>query len=303
MVAAFLTTIFFSLSAICATRSIRAVGSARANVGRLIFAAAALGLYAHLFGGGIGGAATPWLLLSGVVGMGLGDIALFAALPLLGSRLSVLMTQCIAAPLAAIAEYLWLGTRLTGVQVLWGSVVLIGVAVALMPSRSHPPRVRVRPAGFLWGLGAAAGQGFGAVISRRGNDAAILAGESVDGMTAAYQRILGGLAIVLAYFAVREGVRRWRSRNDPPTEPVPAPPLRAYGWVVANASAGAVIGVSCYQWALFSSPSGIVLPIVATTPLVIVPLSYWIEGERPTRRSLIGGVIAVSGAVGLAIVR
>jgi drug/metabolite transporter (DMT)-like permease len=47
----------------------------------------------------------------------------------------------------------------------------------------------------------------------------------------------------------------------------------------------------------------LVLPIVATTPLVIVPLSFWIEGERPTRRSLIGGVVAVAGAVALTVVR
>jgi len=54
---------------------------------------------------------------------------------------------------------------------------------------------------------------------------------------------------------------------------------------------------------LFTTPSGIVLPIVATTPLVIVPLAYWIEGERPTRRSLVGGVVAVVGAVALTLVR
>jgi drug/metabolite transporter (DMT)-like permease len=46
-----------------------------------------------------------------------------------------------------------------------------------------------------------------------------------------------------------------------------------------------------------------VLPIVATTPLVIIPLSYLLEGERPSRRSLAGGAIAVAGAVALALAR
>jgi drug/metabolite transporter (DMT)-like permease len=125
MVGAFLTTIFFSLSAIFANRSIRAVGAIPANIGRLLFAALALGVYAHLWGGGWGGAGFNWLLWSGVVGMGLGDLALFAALPLLGSRLTVLMTQCLAAPIAALAEYLWLGTVLTSVQLLWGGVICL----------------------------------------------------------------------------------------------------------------------------------------------------------------------------------
>ena len=43
MVAAFLTTLFFSLSTIFANRSLRAVGATRANLGRLLFAALVLG--------------------------------------------------------------------------------------------------------------------------------------------------------------------------------------------------------------------------------------------------------------------
>ena len=45
------------------------------------------------------------------------------------------------------------------------------------------------------------------------------------------------------------------------------------------------------------------LPIVATAPLVIVPMSYWFENERPSRRSLVGGVIAVTGVVALTLAR
>ena len=43
--------------------------------------------------------------------------------------------------------------------------------------------------------------------------------------------------------------------------------------------------------------SGVVLPIVALTPLVIIPFSRYVEGERPTLRSLAGGVVAVVGVV------
>jgi drug/metabolite transporter (DMT)-like permease len=300
MVAAFLTTLFFSLSTIFANRSLRAVGATRANLGRLIFAALVLGAYAHLFGGGLGGAGRDWLLLSGVIGMGLGDLAVFAALPLLGSRLTVLMTQCLAAPLAIVAEWLWLGTVLTGTQLLWGFVILGGVLVALLPSRSSPPKVTIRPIGFLFGFLAACGQGFGAVVSRKGNALAALAGEPIDGLTAAYQRILGGLAITLIWLAARALLSAKPSAPAPPE----APPLwRAYLWIPANAGCGAIIGVSCYQWSLATTPSGIVLPIVACTPLVIIPLSYWLENERPTRRSLLGGLIAVAGCIALALAR
>ncbi len=73
--------------------------------------------------------------------------------------------------------------------------------------------------------------------------------------------------------------------------------------MAANAISGSALGVSCFQWALKTTPTGIVLPIVATTPLVIIPFSRYIEGERPTARSLWGGVVAVIGAVVLARAR
>jgi drug/metabolite transporter (DMT)-like permease len=237
-------------------------------------------------------------MLSGLIGMGLGDLASFNALPVLGSRLAILMGQCLAVPIAIAAERLWIGTRLTAGQFLCGAVILGGVAIALMPTPKHPPRVRVRPIGFLWGFLAAAGQGLGAVVSRRAGDAALQAGESIDGITAAYQRTIGGLAITAAFFIVRAMIQRDRA-----AETAAPPSVLCYRWVVVNALCGAVIGVSCYQWALATTPSGVVLPIVATTPLVIIPFSYLIEGERPSRRSLVGGGIAVAGAVALTLAR
>jgi len=64
-----------------------------------------------------------------------------------------------------------------------------------------------------------------------------------------------------------------------------------------------VLGVGCYQWALATTPSGIVLPIAATAPLLSIPIAFWLEGDRPTRRSLIGGVIAVAGCIALTLQR
>jgi drug/metabolite transporter (DMT)-like permease len=46
-----------------------------------------------------------------------------------------------------------------------------------------------------------------------------------------------------------------------------------------------------------------VLPIVALSPLVVMPFARWLEQERPSKRSTIGAVIAVAGAVALALVK
>lgn len=306
MLPAFLAAFFFALNATCASHSVRAVGSTRANLGRLLLATLVLGTFAHTLGGGFASASVRWFFLSGIIGMGLGDIAVYAALPLLGSRITVLMTQCLAAPLAALGEWLWLGTRLTFAQIAWGLLILAGVAVAITPSKSSPPRVHVRPIGFLFGVLAACGQGFGALVSRKGVNMAEAAGEAVHnatfGLTAAYQRILAGLILVMVWFMVLRLIGR-----APPTQssPVEGPPSRlsASGWMIANGLAGPVLGVGCYQWALATSPSGIVLPIAATAPLLSIPIAFWLEGDRPPRRAIMGGILAVAGCIALTTTR
>jgi drug/metabolite transporter (DMT)-like permease len=305
MLASFLAATFFALNATCASQSVRASGSARANLGRLIVAAAVLGLFAHTLGQGFTSASVGWFFLSGLIGMGLGDLGVYGALPFLGSRLTVLMTQCLAAPIAALGEWLWLDTRLTGAQLLWGVVVLAGVIVALLPSRAHPPQVALKPIGFLFGLLAAAGQGLGALVSRKGGLVADAAGElshnATFGLNAAYHRILAGLVFTALWFLALRCLRKLPARPEP--DATPPARRRARMWILANGLAGPVLGVGCYQWALATTPSGIVLPIAATAPLLSIPIAFWLEGDRPTRRSLIGGVIAVAGCIALTLQR
>jgi drug/metabolite transporter (DMT)-like permease len=304
MFASFLAAFFFALSATCANHSLRTFGSARANLGRLLVAAVVLAGFAHTLGNGFSSASTAWFFASGVIGMGLGDLGLFAALPFLGSRLTVLMTQCLAAPIAALGEWLWLGTTLTGAQMLWGFVILTGIAIALLPTRSSPPRVRLKPIGFVFGLVAAAGQGVGALFSRKGVEVAASAGEVVHtvtfGLNTAYFRILAGLLFTIAWFVVLHQLRR-----VPPKPAAGAAIDRRNGrlWVVANGLAGPVLGVGCYQWALATTPSGIVMPIAATTPLLAIPIAWWLERDRPSRRSLLGAAVAVAGCIALTAAR
>jgi drug/metabolite transporter (DMT)-like permease len=59
--------------------------------------------------------------------------------------------------------------------------------------------------------------------------------------------------------------------------------------------------VTCYQWALSAAPTAIVLPIVATTPLVVMPFAHVLEGDRITFRTVLGGLLAVGGVVGMTL--
>lgn len=304
MLASLLTTLFFSLSVVFANRSITFLGSARANVSRLTLAALCLALYSHWFGIGLRGDGLLYFLFSGVVGFGLGDLALFQAIPRLGSRLTILMTQCLAAPLAALIEWLWLGTTLTGLQIASGLTILCGVALAIAPKEHQHRSAKTLRWGLVFGFFSALGQGWGAVISRKAFEVDQLAGLSINGVNAAYQRILGGLAIAVIAYVLLGGRYDLASPTDDATRPHAKHRWRhALPWIVLNSLCGPILGVSCYQWALGEWPTGIVLSIVATTPLVIMPFAFAMEGDKPTWRSFLGATIAVIGVVALALHR
>lgn len=346
MIPALIAAILFAASVIAASRSSRLLGTQAANFWRIVAAVVLLGAWGHLAGLGLGGGALGIFFLSGVIGFGLGDFALFETLPRLGPRLTSLMVNCLAAPFAAAVEWLWLDTRLSGPQLACGLVILGGVALSLAPedgvptrddnsaSRDkptptpsqgsgslHPPRspsrpiatrvpgghgpydrvpVQVRWAGILFGVLAAFGQGLGAVLTRKAFAVTRAAGFEVDGGTAAYQRILGGLAFVAFPYGFVLLRRHWRAGDSARRRLNPLERHRAWAWVLGNALAGPSIGVAFYQWGLKIAPSGVVLPVTAMAPLLVVPFTYLFEGDRPSWRSLAGGVLAVAGVIGLA---
>jgi drug/metabolite transporter (DMT)-like permease len=290
---AFLTTLLFAVSGVSANRTTRLLGGVEANFWRISLAMLLLALWAHTFGSGIAGKAFLCFLLSGCMGFGLGDLALYQTLPRLGSRLSILLVHCLAAPVAALIEWLWLGTTLNTLQIVCSLTILAGVALALAPGRQAPIPKPLLISGVLFGITAAVGQGSGAVVSRKAYQMASAAGEHIDGLTAAYQRIMAGWVLAAVTFGLmRKRLARLGLQ--------PKPWTLVWKWILVNALAGPTLGVGCYQWALSTQPTGIVLPIVAITPIVIIPLAHVTEGERPTKRSLAGGAIAVGGAFLLA---
>jgi drug/metabolite transporter (DMT)-like permease len=301
VLAAFATTILFSISAVCGRRTAALLGGTEANFWRLCFAAILLGFYAHLVGPGLTGSGLGIFVLSGCIGFGVGDMALFQALPRIGSRLSVMLVLCLSAPMAAALEWAWLRTPLTAAEIACGALVLAGVVVALSAGGEAHAHGKPFAAGVAFGVVAAICQAYGAVLSRKAFTVAQSAGESIDGITAAYQRILGGIVLTAFFVLVvqRRGLKFWQPRESAGLRL--AQWRKAWWLVLLNGLSGPALGVSCYQWALKTTGTGVVLPIVALTPIVIIPFSRYLEGERPTKRSLFGGAVAVAGAILLAI--
>jgi drug/metabolite transporter (DMT)-like permease len=303
MLAALLTTLLFSISAICGQRSAKQIGGIEANFWRVCAAAAFLAIWANFFGTGMKGEALPIFALSGLMGIGLGDTAYFQALTRLGTRRAVLLMQSFTAPIAAAIEWLWLGTKLNAGEILFIAVILAGVAVAMAPGEHLKIPHRQLVKGIAFGLFAALGGALGAVLSRKAYAIAFAAGEHPDPGTTGYQRVLGG-ALVPAIILLVAG---WRSAPahggvfEAKTFQVSREKWgRIWPWVAGNALSGQTLGVTAMQWALEKTPTGIVTAIIAMTPLVVLPMTRIVDNEKIGMRSLAGALIGVIGVIGLA---
>jgi drug/metabolite transporter (DMT)-like permease len=304
--AALLCTILFSISITCGHRSAKLIGGTEANFWRLTLAAVLLGVWAYVFGIGVGGAAFPLFFLSGAVGIGVGDVAFFQTLPRLGSRLTSLLIGCLSAPLAALIEWLWLGTTLSLAQILWGLLIVGGVGLALMPSELVQRTRRDLVVGTLFATLASLFNAMGGVLSRQAYEKAHAGGEYLDGGNAAFQRVLGGLLLGgICLLIVKR--RAFKVQAHAPRELVIEASKKkwrgVWPWVLVNGFAGQTLGVSCMQWALETTPAGIVFAILAITPILIIPFARILEDERPTLHSLVGGAVAVGGVIALALSR
>ena len=170
----------------------------------------------------------------------------------------------------------------------------------MLPHEDSDEPTHQLKAGIWFGLVAAFGQGFGAVLSRKAYAVAAAHNQEFhgvgDGLNAAYQRMLGGIAVTVFFFLYLKLAHK-------PDDSRPDNWRKAWPLLIANCIAGPTLGVTCYQWALISTPTHIALPIIATTPLVVIPLAHFIDGERITKRAVFGGLVAVAGVIGLALAR
>jgi drug/metabolite transporter (DMT)-like permease len=293
MLPSVLTALLFAASGICGSRAALALGALRANALRLGLAAVLLGCWVFSQRTlDFSARSVHWLVFSGVIGFGVGDVSLFLAYPRIGARLTLLVSLCSAPVFGAVLDWWMQGAGFTPVQFLASLVILTGVGLALLAG--HGKEGRWHPGslpGIVAALGAGFGQGCGAALSRHAQAVAVLEGTVLDGVAQAFVRTLPGTAFSLLVWLIASQVRPsvWPARVAP----------SAWRWLVAAALFGPVLGVSCFQWALSLQTSVVVLSITATAPVLIMPMAAVVDRDRPPRLAVVGALVAVAGVIAL----
>ena len=273
----------WSISALAFEEAGKRVGSFAVNVVRLVLAAALLALVGWTTRGlplptDASSHAWLWLGISGLVGFTFGDLCQFRAFVLLGPRLTTLMMG-LAPPLTALIGWLLLGEVLHGRQLLAMGAILAGIAWAVGSRAATRDGSHPRLAGLLLAAGGALGQAGGLVLSKVGMG-------DYDPFAATEVRILAGLA---GYVALTTVLRWW------PRVSAAVDDRRGLAFTALGAFFGPFLGVTLSLVAVRHTLAGVAASLMATTPLLIIPLVVVLRRERVGVAGIGGAVLVVVG--------
>jgi drug/metabolite transporter (DMT)-like permease len=279
--AALATAVAWCFTSLFFAEAARRIGSVRVNLLRLPAGLALQSLLLLVLHRPLVGLTTGRVALLGVsavLGLVVGDLAFFGALRRLGPRLSLLLLS-LAPIFASLTAWPLLHERL-GFRALAGiAVTLAGVAWVVL-ERGAGERTSETGRGVALGIVAAVCQGVGLVLAKLG-----MAGEVLP-LAAAWTRLLVATLVIWLALAL---ARRLRVADL-------AAAVRTAGRpVLGGAFFGPFLGMWLSLVAAAYADVGVAATIMATNPVLVIPLVMRTEGYRPSARALVGTAVTVAG--------
>jgi len=294
------TSALWTATSLLFTAAGRRIGPTTVNAARIALAIVLLGLTHRLLAGawvpGVVPRQVVFLALSGVVGLAIGDQALFTAFVHIGPRLAMLIMT--TAPLfAALFGWLALGETLEAVAWLGIALTIGGVGWVVL----ERPRAETvvygshRARGVFLAFVAAACQAAGLLLSKQGMghgwlpDAQHLKPQAATLVRMVFAAV--GMLPILAIYRVRE--QRRRAAGIQPVH------RGSFGAGLAFTAFGAIAGPFLGVWMSLVTADraalGVAQTLCSLTPVFILPFTVLIHKERVSPRAAVGAVIAVAG--------
>ena len=278
----------WALAALFSAPVSRKMGAFAFTRWRMVFATVMLGGAATVMGtwGTLNPALIGVLVLSGFIGIFIGDTVLFACMNRLGPRRSGILFAT-HSMMSAVLAALFLGERMSGLAMVGCAMLVGGVMTAIAfgkraGSESEWEATRGRLAvGVGLGLLAALGQALGTLVVKP------VMGPDVDPVAASAIRMAAGFGFHAVLLVVG-----WKpARLDAVME------KRDWLLLAGSAFMSMALGMTLILAALKYGSAGLVGMLSSISPILLLPLLWWKTRVPPTLGALVGAVLTVAGVV------
>jgi len=283
--AALVTAFCWTFGSLTFEAACKRIGSLTVNLIRLAIGFVLLGVFCWISRGlflpvDASAHAWLWLSISGIIGFALGDLFLFRAFVVVGSRISMLIMSLVP-PMTAVIGWMIMGETLSTLEILGMTLTISGIALVVLERKVDENKKKIAHPlkGILLALGGAVGQAVGLVLSKYGM-------KDYNPFAATQIRIIAGIIGFMVLFSF---LKAW-PRLLPAVQN-----RKGLMFAALGAFLGPFVGVSFSLLAVQHTSTGIASTIMAMVPVFIIPPAILLFKEKVTLREMLGAVIAVSG--------
>ena len=226
---------------------------------------------------------TP-MMLSGLIGIFIGDTALFACLNRMGPRQAGLLFSCHAV-FSAILGYFLFSESMTSGELVGSALVFSGVLTAIFFGRRGQANNQLEAikgtvwVGVILGITAAICQALGGIIAKP------VMQTSIDPVAASAIRMITAF---VAHSVFRlTGAKLSRALN----------PMNGqiFAITAVNGFLAMAVGMTLILYALQEGNVGMVALLSSTTPIMLLPILWLYTKQRPNAYAWVGAIVAVVG--------
>jgi len=223
-----------------------------------------------------------FLTISGFIGLIVGDTFLFKAYQNIGARLSMLI-MALAPAIAAFLAFLFLNENLSLLGLLGIIVTIAGISIVVFERKEIPSsKYKIDYTGIFYAFMGAVGQAIGLIFAKFA-----LNEGNINGFVANFMRLFSSLIILYPLAAM---TRRFSKpikvfKND----------KKALMFTLIGALLGPYLGITLSIVSITYAKVGVASTLMATSPIIMLPMVRFYCKENLSGVSIIGAIIAVGG--------
>lgn len=279
------TAIFWTITVISFEGAGKRVGSLSVNIIRLVVGLVLLSLTVLIMTGSFipleaGQYAWNMLLVSGMIGLVIGDLFLFQAFVDLGGRLSLLIL-CSVPIMTSVLGYFIFDEVFDPLTIIGIVITLLAISVVILSKRNVDKKFEPHILkGIIFASIGAVAQSLGLVFSKLGM------GESLSAFEATQIRVISALLGFIIYITIIKG---WKRVSQAFKDKI------AMKYILLGSVFGPFLGVSSSLLAMRYTSIGVSTTIAQLNVILIIPFSIFLFKEKVRRVEIIASVFAFVG--------